>query len=63
MAARQKVNQAVIACCLFIAVWLGLVFQSWWVFGGAFAAGLALAALNRDLRLSPVARFGRLRRR
>ena len=59
MDARQKVNQAVFVCCLFMATWLGLVFQSWWVFGGVFAVGLALAALNRDLRLTPVARSGR----
>ena len=51
MGARQKLNQLAILGCAGVAAAVGVIAQSWWVFGAVLAVTAGAALANRDIRL------------
>ena len=51
MGARQQLNRIAILGCVGAAAAVGVIAQSWSVFGAVFVLTLAAALANRDIRL------------
>ena len=51
MNTRNKLNQAYATGTLILAIFIGLAFNSWWVFGAAALCLFALNLFGRQIRI------------
>jgi hypothetical protein len=52
MSARKKLNSLYLGGAAILAAFVGLVFQSWWVFAVALALFLAMHVQSGNIRLA-----------